>query len=56
MVKNGSLLAIMGASGAGKSTLMNVLNHRNCGNLQVGDAEYRRQYVRLILIIGTMQR
>ncbi|KAL9966625.1 hypothetical protein ACROYT_G024728 [Oculina patagonica] len=34
-VEAGSLLAVMGASGAGKSTLMNVLAHRNIGQMDV---------------------
>ncbi|XP_031575212.1 protein white-like isoform X2 [Actinia tenebrosa] len=34
-VEPGTLLAVMGASGAGKTTLMNVLAHRNIGNVKV---------------------
>ncbi|KAK2570404.1 Protein white [Acropora cervicornis] len=34
-IESGTLLAVMGSSGAGKSTLMNVLAHRNIGQIQV---------------------
>lgn len=34
-IEAGTLLAVMGSSGAGKSTLMNVLAHRNIGQVQV---------------------
>nr|XP_058944927.1 protein white-like [Pocillopora verrucosa] len=34
-VEAGTLLAVMGSSGAGKSTLMNVLAHRNIGQMEV---------------------
>lgn len=35
VVKEGTLLAILGASGAGKTTLLNVLNQRNIRQLEV---------------------
>jgi len=39
-VRQGQVLAIMGASGAGKTTLLNCLTYRNSGNLEILGQRY----------------
>ena len=39
-IRQGQVLAIMGASGAGKTTLLNCLTFRNSGNLEILGQRY----------------